>query len=197
MIIYKKINMEEILNKYNYLCSVPSDINEHLPVIKKYAEECDHITEMGVRYVVSTWASLAAKPKSIICYDILTGLDMNIFNENLNEIKNKATDIGVNFSFIHADVLNIKIEETDLLMIDTYHEYNQIKKELSLHGNKAKKFLIFHDTTTFGEFGETFKEQNTIGIWPAIEEFINENPHWVIQERLTNNNGLTILKRKP
>lgn len=187
--------MNEILNKYNYLCSVPSDINEHLPVIKKYAEECEHITEMGVRYVVSTWALLAAKPKKIFCYDILTGLDMNIFNGNLNELSNKAKEINVDFYFLHADVLDVEIEETDLLLIDTYHEYNQIKQELKLHANKVRKYLIFHDTTTFGEFGETFKVSNTVGIWPAIEEFMLENKEWKIEERLTNNNGLTILKR--
>jgi hypothetical protein len=187
--------MNETLNKYHHLCSVPSDINEHLPILKRYAEECEHITEMGVRYVVSTWAFLAAKPKTLVCYDILTGLDINIFNKNITEISEKAKEIGVNFSFTQADVLNIEINETDLLMIDTYHEYNQIKHELKLHGNKAKKYLIFHDTTTFGEFGETFKTPNTIGIWPAIEEFIQENKHWEIKEKLTNNNGLTILKR--
>ena len=75
-------------------------------------------------------------------------------------------------------------------------EYNQIKSELALHGNKAKKYLIFHDTTTFGEIGETFIDPNAMGIWSAIEEFMNENKHWVIQEKLENNNGLTILKRK-
>ncbi len=62
--------MNEIISKYNHLCSEPSDINEHLPVIKKYAEMCDSITEMGVRYVVSTWALLSGSPKSITCYDI-------------------------------------------------------------------------------------------------------------------------------
>jgi hypothetical protein len=188
--------MNEIFSKYNYLCSTPSDINEHLPVIKKYADMCETITEMGVRYVVSTWALLSARPKSITCYDILDGLDMSIFNRNIDEISICAKNVGVNFNFIHADVLNIEIEETDLLLIDTYHEYNQMKQELKLHGNKAKKFLIFHDTTTYGQFGETFKLPNTIGIWPAIEEFLQENTHWSIEERLTNNNGLTILKRK-
>jgi cephalosporin hydroxylase len=186
--------MEEIISKYKQLCSTPSDINEHLPVLKRYAEECEHITEMGVRYVVSTWAFLAASPRRLISYDILTDLDMNIFSQNLEEAKTKAAEIGVDFSFVQADVLNIEIEETDLLMIDTYHEYNQIKNELKLHSNKARKYLIFHDTTTFGQFGETFKEPNTVGIWPAIEEFLNENPNWKIQEFLTNNNGLTVLK---
>ena len=81
------------------------------------------------------------------------------------------------------------------MFIDTYHEYNQLKQELKLHGNKVKKYLIFHDTTTFGQFGETFKELNTIGIWKAIQEFLDENKNWIIEEKLDNNNGLTILKR--
>lgn len=187
--------MKKIEEKYTQLCMESSDINEHLPVLKKYAEDCEHITEMGTRYVVSTWAFLFGKPKKLICYDILAGLNMDIVNHNLNEIKESAKDIDVDFEFIQGDVLNLTIEETDLLFIDTYHEYNQIKNELNLHSNKVKKYLIFHDTTTFGQYGETFKEPNTVGIWPAIEEFLAENLNWEIAEKLENNNGLTILKR--
>jgi len=33
------------------------------------------------------------------------------------------------------------------------------------------------------------------GLWPAIEEFLYHNRNWVIVEKKTNNNGLTILKR--
>lgn len=187
--------MEQILNTYNSLCSESSDINEHLPALKKYAEDCEHITEMGTRYVVSTWAFLAGMPKNLICYDILIGLNMDTFNSRINQVSDSARRVGVNFEFHKADVLQIEIAETDMLFIDTYHEYNQIKQELALHGNKARKYLAFHDTTTFGEKGETFKVPNTVGIWPAIEEFMAENPQWSIAEKFTNNNGLTILKR--
>jgi hypothetical protein len=34
-----------------------------------------------------------------------------------------------------------------------------------------------------------------VGLWPAIEEFLNDNPEWSICERFTNNNGLTILQK--
>lgn len=187
--------MEQIINNYQSLCNQPSDINEHLPVLKRYAEDCEHITEMGIRYIVSSWAFLAGKPKKMVCYDILTGLNMNTFNSRLGELSEAAKSIGVDFVFHHADVLSVEIEETDLLFIDTYHEYNQMKQELALHGNKARKYLVFHDTTTFGEHGETFKQPNTVGIWPAIVEFMLQNPHWEIAERFTNNNGLTVLKR--
>ena len=39
--------------------------------------------------------------------------------------------------------------------------------------------------------GETNNEN---GIWPAIEEFLEENKHWSVCEIFTNNNGLTIIK---
>ena len=60
-----------------------------------------------------------------------------------------------------------------------------------MHPSKVKKYIGFHDTTTFAEVGE-YKE---VGLWPAIEEFLSSNPEWVIAEKFENNNGLTILKR--
>ncbi len=178
------MNLEQL---YNQKCSIPSDINEHLPTLKKYAEECEHITEMGVRWVVSTYAFLMGKPKKMISYDI-NGI---IWQPIADMVK-----ADTNFIFEIADTTNLTIEETDLLFIDTLHNYNQIKIELELHGNKSRKYIIFHDTTTFELIGESYQGTYERGIWYAIEEFLQENPHWEILERYTNNNGLTILKRK-
>jgi hypothetical protein len=47
---------EHIKNKYNNLSRFPSDINEHLPTLYKYATECETILETGVRGCVSSWA---------------------------------------------------------------------------------------------------------------------------------------------
>jgi hypothetical protein len=41
--------MEILKNKYNILCNTPSDINEHLPTLYKYATECESIIELGIR----------------------------------------------------------------------------------------------------------------------------------------------------
>jgi hypothetical protein len=179
----------ELEINYKTRCDLPSDINEHLPTLKKYADECDHITEMGVRWVVSTFAFMAGLPKKLISYDIDPLENWGFKTEEVIELAEKN---GIEFHFKIANTLDLEIEETDLLFLDTDHTYNQVKNELLLHGNKSKKYIIFHDTTTF-----EFKGMNgdTIGLWPAIEEFMSENPHWVICERFHNNNGLTILKR--
>ena len=61
------INLE---HKLNQLYQTPSDINEHIPTLIKYGQECNHITEMGVRGIISTWAFLGSAPKKMISYDI-------------------------------------------------------------------------------------------------------------------------------
>jgi len=179
--------MSETLDQiYNRLCNTPSDINEHLPTLKQYASECDHITEMGVRYIVSTYALLMGKPKKMISYDIM---DCNW--QPVKELVKENTD----FSFLIGDTLKIDIEPTDLLFIDTLHNYNQLSGELQRHADKVKKYIIFHDTTSFENVGESYKGTRELGIWPAIQEFIERNPQWSIHRRFTNNNGLTIIKK--
>jgi hypothetical protein len=180
--------MEVLENIYNKRCEIPSDINEHLPTLKKYAEECDHITEMGVRWVVSTFAFMMGKPKKLISIDINPVEKHGIQTIDLISLAKTA---GVEFEFVLGDTTEIEIEETDFLFIDTLHTYTQLKKELALHPSKVKKYIGFHDTTTFAQVGE-YKE---VGLWPAIEEFLSSNPEWVIAEKFENNNGLTILKK--
>lgn len=174
---------------YQEKCKNPSDINEHLPVLKEYAGKCNHITEFGVRDVVSTYALMNGKPKIMKSYDISPVENHGTSREYLTQL---AFENGVEFEFNVGDTREIEIEETDLLFIDTWHVYEQVKKELEIHSSKVKKYLIFHDTTTFGSVGEN----GGVGLWPAIEEFLNENSNWIIEKKLDNNNGLTILVKK-
>jgi len=151
------------------------DICEHFPLMLKYGKQCEHITEMGVRGVVSTWGWIASNPKKLICYDI-----------NPCPVKNAVdtcANLGIDFIFHVADTRIIEIEETDLLFIDTEHTYDQIQKELELHGNKARKFIVFHDTAWAHDMNR------------AIKEFMEANPHWVNEEEVMNNHGFKIIKK--
>ena len=181
--------MKKIEENYELKCKTISDINEHLPILKKYAEECDVVIEMGVRNVVSTWALLLANPKKLISIDLYNPAYYG--PNDLELVQNCAVEYEIDFEFVIGNVLNMEISECDLLFIDTLHNYNQLKQELSLHSNKVKKYIIFHDTESFRFKGETNNEN---GIWPAIEEFLEENKHWSVCEIFTNNNGLTIIK---
>lgn len=182
--------MNIIEQEYRYHCQNKSDINEHLPTIKKYATECEHITEMGVRWVVSTWALLSGKPKKLISYDIQNPLAFGI---DITEVYNAASQENIDFKFIEKDVLEVKIEQTDLLFLDTRHVWEQVEVELKLHSSSVNKYIIFHDTTSYEIIGEIPGHK---GIWGAILEFLDlHKGEWVLHERFINNNGLTIIKR--
>lgn len=173
------------------LAETYSDIKEHLCTLLVYSMDCEHITEMGVRSVVSTWAFLAAKPKKLICIDIE--------DCPIKPALDAADEIGVDMTFLKQDTIapDFEIEETDFLFIDTLHVYEQLKRELKKHGNKARKYLAFHDTTTFGYRNESDIFTHPYeGLRPAIAEFLEENPHWIMCNVYENNNGLTILRRQ-
>lgn len=170
-----------IEQNFNRSRGVDSDIQEHLETLRRYSSLCDSVVEMGVRYIVSTWALLAGKPRKMISIDIQHPAEIGA---DLAPVYGGCKEYDINFEFIKSSTLDITIEETDLLFIDTLHTYDQLSKELFLHGNKAKKFIILHDTTSFS------KE-----LLPAIDEFLKNNTHWVRKEVFQNNNGLTILHR--
>lgn len=163
----------------------PSDINENLHILYDLARQCKAVVEMGVRTGVSTRAFLNTNVQ-LTSYDI-------VLNRQVQDLFNRAKALGKSVKYIEADVLKIVVDETDLLFIDTLHTYDQLKQELRLHGNKAKKFIAFHDTHTFGINGEDQKDKK--GLLPAIIEFMIDNPHWKFKIHKTNNNGMTVLER--
>lgn len=180
-----------ILAHYLRACMTPSDIFEHLPTLKAYGKQCGHITEFGVRAVVSTWAFMAARPKKLLSYDIN-------YHPNIESVKRCGIVEGIDFTFFQQDVhaTDCVIEETELLFIDTLHTQAALSTELAQHASKVSRFLIFHDTTTFGDVGEIDEDGSRgPGLLPAIEDFLRSNPEWFRHEVFENNNGLTILKR--
>ena len=80
----------------------PSDINEHIDTLYNLAKECSHITEMGVRNVVSTWAFMLRDPEKLIGIDLHTNDNVLI-----------AQEAYPKWQFIQADTTKITIEETD------------------------------------------------------------------------------------
>jgi hypothetical protein len=57
---------------------------------------------------------------------------------------------GVTFSFIEGDDLKVVYEPAELLFIDTWHVFRQLYRELDLLHSLAKKYILLHDTTSFG-----------------------------------------------
>jgi predicted O-methyltransferase YrrM len=182
---------------YKIKCSTASDINEHLPILYEYALKVKTIVEFGTRHGCSTWALLNSNPETIVSYDIIK-------QDGVDLIVEKAKEANINYSFIESDTLSIDIDKTDLLLIDTFHSYNQLYSELNKHHANVNNYIIMHDTFTFGEVDmpkvgpiSPLLNQDTIkqGLNNAIKDFLSSNKEWIIEKIFNNNNGLTILKK--
>ena len=184
---YENIKVDFFENEYLKAKNTPSDINENVHILYDLCKDCKTVVEMGVRTGVSTRAFLNANV-DLISFDVF-------LDRTVQRLFDKARSRGKNVQYIKDDVLNIEIEETDFLFIDTIHNYDQLRKELKLHGNKAQKYIAFHDTYTYGLRGENVLGFDSKGLLTAIIEFLIENPHWKFKIFKTNNNGLTVLER--
>lgn len=202
--------MESIENVYRHLVKKPSDINEHLPTLMNYAKECESVFETGVRGCISSWA---------LVYGLLNNgknnkyiLMNDITSCNINELLQYSKGLPITIEYEWKNNLELTMNRNvDLTFIDTWHVYGQLIRELRKFSPITNKYIIMHDTTVDEwegqaiRAGQNIKKQAEIsgfaeeevrkGLWYAIEEFLNENKEWVLHERFTNNNGLTILKR--
>ena len=194
--------MNELNNIYQLLVinQAPNknsgDIKEHLETLYEYSKECDSVFETGVRGCISSWA-------------FLNDIDTCDITELLSISKN--FDVEITYEWKNNLLLELD-QNYDITFIDTWHVYGQLKRELDKFSKITNKYIIMHDTTSDEIFGETIrlrmdpvKQSNETGIpfeeiikglWPAITEFLLNNPEWYIKERFINNNGLTILARK-
>lgn len=141
-------------------------------------------------------------------------LIMNDIDEcDIQEILNKGRAMGVTMDYKWCNDLELEVENIpiDMVFIDTWHVYGQLKRELAKYSKVASKYIAMHDTTVDEFRGETLRcglnaeeqsratgipvEEITKGLGPALSEFLRDNPNWVIEEKFSHNNGLTILKR--
>jgi len=182
--VQKEMNLEA---EYQLALTTPSDIFLHLPALRALADEVGHVTEMGTRLAVSTRAFLASKAKTIRAYDL--GIHAGV-----EELFVQARSEGKDATITQANVLEIEIELTDLLFIDTLHTYDQCLAELNRHAKRVNRYLVFHDTESFGCSPEIPGGANN-GILPAIIHYLIGDPNWRFVAHYTNCNGLTVLQR--
>ena len=172
---------------FDILTRTATDINEHLPMLYYLAQQCDHVTEFGVRTGASTLAflhGLQGRPATLRSYDI---------NDQYGVQDSLTKWTRVEWTFSICSTLSItRIEPTDLLFVDTLHNYNQVRQELALHGDAARRWIVFHDTETFGTVGD----DGGRGINQAITEWLEAKPEWRIVYRTHRNNGLTVIERE-
>lgn len=186
---------------YHRLCAIPSDINQHLPTLRALASASpEGWVELGVRTGVSTVA-LMAGARDVMRF---RGEGPRCISVDIHEPPDLRTlfllgDLsGSEWKFLLSDSVRAVQDSTlddwspGLVFIDTRHDGELLTRELAVWGPKARRWIALHDTTTFGETGETRPGD---GLWPAVERFLPCNREWTLEKRYVNNNGLTVLRR--
>jgi hypothetical protein len=207
--------MSLLKEKFYQLCNTPSDINEHLPTLKLYAQQCNSVFETGVRGVVSSYALLYGLTENTNHANKIIFLN-DIDSCNINEFQSIAKNYPVSVKYEWKNNLDLHFsndETYDLTFIDTWHVYGQLKRELDKFSKITNKYIIMHDTQIDGIYGEEIRFNRMYnadiisrktnipvheilkGLLPAIEEFLNANTNWKMDIQYKNNNGLTVLKR--
>ena len=204
--------MDKIKERYNYHCKTHTDINEHLPTLYAYATKCKSVLETGVRGCISSWALL---------YGLLNNkttrkqLFLNDIHEcNIKELleSNSRLSSPVDISYESKNNLALDLKQSyDMVFIDTWHVYAQLKRELEKFAPLTNKYIVMHDTTVDEIYGETIRcgmnaerqskesgfsvDEINCGLGKAIDEFLANHSEWRLLAKYTNNNGLTILER--
>ena len=151
MIIDKRY--DDYVHTRGYALTTPGDgkdIKDHMNAMYLLASDpaVHHVTELGVRNVVSSYAFAKAameRPGQVVyrAHD----LEERAANTAMTALMSQCP--AVDYKFTAGDDLKVPIEDTDFMLIDTWHTYKQLAAELELLAPKVRKYLAFHDTVAF------------------------------------------------
>lgn len=148
--------------------------------IKDKLQGCDSYTELGVNQGATLAAAMLENPKVVRAYDI----SLMPYNKAKHHFDKYSSDHSIDFNVIEGDTLKCALDSVDVMYIDTLHRYEHLVKELALHGDKANKYIIFHDTHA---------QQ---GLKRAVQEYVKKNPQWTIVTDCKVNVGFMTIAKK-
>ena len=164
------MSTQELERAYRWCLALKSEINEHLPLLRRYASGCEVVTELGTGNAMSSYALLVGRPKKFRTYDKLKTQFVGV----AEKISREADQ---DFQFINEDDLNVSLDATDLLFIKAVDPV-RLAKQLELHAEKARKHVIIHDTKGFqGLPGWQVKEQHQHDGGLIVLERATSNPY--------------------
>lgn len=212
--------MEELDYHFDLARTTPSDIYLHVDVLRLLSTSCRSVLELGTRSCVSSWGFLKglASSSAAIGTKTLVSNDLD-YHPNVDIVRSVANKIGIKYKFIQKNDLKLDaadfggiLKEFDIVFIDTWHIYGQLKRELEKFQAYAAKYIVLHDTDIDAEHGESVRmghdviemanisgfpaEEITQGLQRAIHEFLEKHPDWFMLRAIHDGIGLTILARR-
>ncbi len=142
------------------------------------------VCEIGVHFGGSSRTFLQAPCVS------LTSIEKVPVGGIQEELQAIADEVGVPWTFVAGDSLEVGPFDCDVLFVDSLHTKAQLLAELGRYAPLVGERILIHDTGYWGACGE----DGGPGLVPAVEEFISQGG-WKVEAVYDIYPGLTVLAR--
>lgn len=190
-----------------------------------YAEARDalHVTELTRRCGLVSWASARALLHSLMVpcgraeaamttVRRLVTVDMER-SDTRTLVADACASTGISVETRTGDTAQTTIEETDVLIIDSWRVCAHLRRELAHHSDKVRRCIIIAGTAIDGDRGETVRrngdpttearrfaykvDEVRKGVWPAIRDLVaTSESEWGIVRCNTEHDGFVVIVRK-
>jgi len=183
-LISAKIDATTLREYYAKLCTLQSNAHgyDYMLVhdeIRRRLHDCDSYTEFGINQGATLAAAMLEDIATVRAYDIRLGW----YTQAAGLFKQYAAGHGIDYKVTESDTLDCVIDLVDVLYIDTLHKYDHLTKELAIHGDKANRFIIFHDTFVRPELKR------------AVRQYVNTHDEWTIVTECDISVGFMTIER--
>ena len=151
-----------------------------LPTVRAFAERAERVTIVGRRWQWNA-AVLRAEPRVIRSHSKCNrGAHMMRVYQLRDDLSDRWT---------MADGLVAKLDDCDLLILDTEHSESRVAAELERWNLKVRHRIAIYGTEAYGEtVGD-----NGLGINYAIRNFCSQHPDWRVVYEDPRGSGMTVL----
>lgn len=210
--------METLLFEYQSRCRgefVPPyemvlSLYPHLPKLREYARKVESVTDLGCYFALNcAFAFVLGLAEE--GGGVYHGVDVAPVLPNvLSTLKAAGAECDVEVRFTQANDQTLgNLWQSDLLFIDTLHTYGHLSFELTRFSPLIRKFIILNNTSGPWETADDVAyrgdrteyppdiDREKRGTWSAVQDFLSlSGREWVLKERYTHANGLTVLERR-
>lgn len=153
--------------------------------IRKYSRGCHNYMEIGTHQGGTASVALLQKFKRIQLVDI----DLSRYNKFLKPLAEAhASENKIELDVRQVDGRTIgSLGYSDMLVIDSYHHPNHMIKELELHGNTVRKYIIAHDTSIING-------KPNDSLYRCLKDWGEKNG-WKVVDHCTENVGYTVIQK--
>ena len=180
------------------------------PFLKELIFNCESLTEIGIESFAQTEQLLQILSEAPSSKKEYLSIHAKFGDENaLNEIKQFSIDHKIDFTFWRVEDSYIEIEPTDCLILDSIKTYHHLSHELNVFSKNVNKYICIPHMIVNGVANEQEEpyqgnyaeyptpplDQSKSGVWAAIEDFLNNNQEWALEEPSEKYGDLAVLIR--